>query len=189
MLMKIGKKFAGDRGGNFSLLGVLAFPVMFSGVALSVDIANNLRARSDLQNANDTAVLFATRFYQEKKAVPSVDTVTKYITANFSGQLQNVKVEFSAIKSEMTVNAESVQKPMMMNYFGNHNSILKAESKATLGVAGILEFALALDTTESMNYENRIGGLKIAARNFVNMLYDVKDRGADVKGAIVPFAR
>ncbi|MGL4405439.1 MAG: VWA domain-containing protein, partial [Notoacmeibacter sp.] len=42
---------------------------------------------------------------------------------------------------------------------------------------------------ESMLEDNRIGGLKTAAKNFVDILYEMKDRGADVKGAIVPFAR
>lgn len=189
MMRNIGKRFAGDRRGNFSLIGVLAFPVVFSGVALSVDVMNHLRVRTDLQNANDTAVLYATRYYQEEKVVPNVAMVTKFITANYPYPVQNVTVAFDNAKNEMTVNSESVQKPMVMNYFGNHTGVVAAESKATLGVAGILEFALALDTTESMNYEGRIHGLKIAAKNFVDLLFDVKDRGADVKGAIVPFSR
>jgi von Willebrand factor type A domain len=56
-------------------------------------------------------------------------------------------------------------------------------------VNGALEFALALDTTKSMETDNRIGGLKTAANNFIDILFDMKDRGADVQGAIVPFAR
>ena len=89
----------------------------------------------------------------------------------------------------MTLTSTANSKPMLMTYFGFQNNKLDALSQANLGVNGALEFALALDTTESMLQDNRIGGLKVAANNFIDILYDMKDRGADVKGAVVPFAR
>lgn len=189
MLLNIGKKFAGNRKGNFSLVGALAFPVLFSGVALSVDMSNSLRARTDLQNANDSAVLFATRYFQENKKVPDSATVAKFLTANYEGPVQVVKVDFDKKTSEMTLTSKVVLKPMVMGYFGNSATLVNAESRATLGVAGILEFALALDTTASMSADGRMNSLKVAANNFVNLLYDVQERGAEVKGAIVPFSR
>jgi Flp pilus assembly protein TadG len=189
MSVKLINRFLADKRGSFPIMAVIAFPVIFGGVALSVDLMNNLRMRTELQNASDTAVLYTTRFYQEKKALPTTLQVEKFIKANFNGPVQNVKISFDTVKSEMKLTSESAQTPYMMNYFGNHNSVLKAEARATLGVSGILEFALALDTTKSMNEEGRIGGLKTAANSFVNMMMDVKDRGADVRGGIVPFER
>jgi Flp pilus assembly protein TadG len=189
MLNKLINRFLADKRGNFPIMAVFAFPVLFGGVALSIDVMNNLRMRTELQNANDTAVLYATRSFQETKTVPGNTLVEKFIKANFNGPLQNVKATFDTVKNEMKVTSQSPQTPYMMNYFGNHSSVLGVESRATLGVSGILEFSLALDTTESMKYDGRMDGLKVAARNFVNMLYNVKDRGADVKGSIVPFAR
>jgi Flp pilus assembly protein TadG/predicted Fe-Mo cluster-binding NifX family protein len=189
MFIKLINRFLADKRGNFPIMAVIAFPVIFGSVAFSVDIMNNLRMRTELQNANDTAVLYATRSFQETKAVPSTILVEKFIKANFNGPLQNVKVSFDKTKNEMKLTSQSAQTPYMMNYFGNHSSVLNVESRATLGVAGILEFSLALDTTESMMYDGRMDGLKVAAKNFVQLLFDVKDRGADVKGAIVPFSR
>jgi Flp pilus assembly protein TadG len=190
MLLSLMKRFKNDRRGNFAMLTVVAFPAVFACVAFGIDVANHLRLRTELQNANDTAVLFATRFYQVNNRLPSNGQVQEFVQANYpSGTVSNITVAFQRQDNRMTVTSSAASKPMLMNYFGNHNTTLNALSQANLGVNGSLEFALALDTTKSMFYDDRIGGLKTAANNFVDILYDMKDRGADVKGAIVPFAQ
>lgn len=183
------KRFLKDRRGNFALVSVFAFPVIFAGVAISVDLSNGLRLRTDLQNANDTAALFSARYYQVEKKVPTTEQVAAFINANLEQEATNVKLVHDKKKGEFTVTSQTTAKPYLMNFFGNRNEDYKALSVATLGVDGILEFALALDTTWSMNFENRMPGLKAAANTFVGMLMDVKDQGANVRGSIVPFAR
>jgi Flp pilus assembly protein TadG/predicted Fe-Mo cluster-binding NifX family protein len=189
MLKKTINRYLADKRGNFSIMAALAFPVMFGGVAMSIDVMNNLRIRTELQNSTDTAVLYATRYYQINKASPSNADAKKYLEANFNGPLQNVKLVYNAAKSEMTLTADSPLTPYMMNYFGNFNVVVKSESRATLGISGILEFALALDTTDSMKFDGRMAGLKVAANSFIKLLFDKKDMGANIKGAIVPFAQ
>ena len=190
MLTNLAKRFKSDRRGNFAMITAIAFPAVFICVAFAVDVANTLRLRTDLQNANDTGVLFATRYFQLNNKLPTNVQVLEFVEANYTGgAVSNIKIVFDRSDNRMTVWSASNSKPMLMTYFGFTNTQLDAVSQANLGVNGALEFALALDTTESMLEDDRIGGLKTAAKNFVNILFDMKDRGADVKGAIVPFAR
>ena len=190
MVLNLIKKIVCDKRGNFAMMTVIAFPMLFAGVAFAIDISNNLRLKTDLQNANDTAVLYATRVYQETKIVPTQTQIQAFVQGNLvRGTVANVNVAFDATANVMTLTSESTSKPLLMNYFGNNVTKVGVLSKAKLGVSGILEFALALDTTWSMNDDGRIGGLKTAATSFVNMMMDVKDRGATVRGGIVPFER
>ncbi len=190
MLFNLIKRFKNDRRGNFAMITVLAFPAVFGLIAFAVDATNHLRLQTELQNANDTGVLFATRFFQVNNRLPSNAQVQEFVQANYGdGTVSGISIGYDQENSRVTVTSSSYNKPMLMAFFGIQNMQLKSVSQANVGVNGSLEFALALDTTESMLEDNRIGGLKTAANNFVKILYDMKDRGADVKGAIVPFAR
>jgi Flp pilus assembly protein TadG len=188
-MLRLLKKFSHARDGQFALIAALTFPMMFVGVAAAVDLSNSMRIRSELQNANDSAVVYAARHYQITKEIPSDADVAQFLGSNTSYSATSVKLKFDEKKSEFTLTSKVETKPMLMNFFGKNSGSHDVISKAELGVGGILEFALALDTTESMKDENRMTGLKSAATAFINMLMDVKDRGANVRGAIVPFER
>jgi Flp pilus assembly protein TadG len=181
--------FLKDRAGQFGMVAAIAFPTLFAGVAMAVDLTNLLRMGTELQDANDTAVLYAARYYQTEKKLPTIAETEAFIEANYNGDVINTKLSFDKETNDFILTSEASFKPLVMGFFQSGPETTSALSKATLGVAGILEFSLALDTTESMKFEGRMDGLKVAARNFVNMLYDVQDRGAEVKGAIVPFSR
>ena len=188
MLKKLGE-FKKDKRGNFAMMLVIAFPAIFGAIVMAVDVADNIRSHADLQNANDTAVLFAMRYYQVNERLPSILEVRDFLDTNFEDPILTTNISFDAERTEITLNSSTNSNFLLANYFGTRNRPLKAVSKAALGVEGILEFSLALDTTKSMQYDGRIQGLKVAANEFVNMIFDVADVGADVKGAIVPFAR
>jgi hypothetical protein len=183
------KRFLTNKQGNFAMVSILAFPMLFAGVALSVDVTNGLRMQADLQNANDTAVMFSARYFQVEKKVPSKTEVQAFLSANYSAEAKVISIEHDTKNAEFILKSELTTKPLLMGFFNNGQQRREVLSKAKLGVGGILEFALALDTTWSMNFENRLPGLKAAGAAFVNMLMDVKDRGATVRGGIVPFAR
>jgi Flp pilus assembly protein TadG len=190
MMRRLIERFRKDRKGNFALMTAFAFPAVFAGVALAIDGVNLLRLRTELQNANDTAALFATRYYQVYQRMPTDGEVLGFAQANYkSGTVSGVTVTLNRDTNTVSVTSATATRPMLIGYFGQGSTGVEATSSAMIGVNGALEFALALDTTASMTQDNRIGGLKNAARNFVNVLYDMKDRGADVKGAIVPFSR
>jgi Flp pilus assembly protein TadG len=183
-------RFRSDRKGNFAIATAVIFPCMFAAVGLAVDSVNLLRLRAELQNANDAGALFAARFYQVNQRAPNDAQVFEFVQANYKvGPVDKVTFTLDKASSTIKVDSDATVKPFIMGFFDQGATSVAVVSAATIGVNGALEFSLALDTTASMQEANRIGGLKTAASNFVNVLYDMKDRGADIQGAIVPFAR
>ncbi|MCU0830165.1 MAG: hypothetical protein MUC58_01360 [Rhizobiaceae bacterium] len=183
------KNFLSDRMGNFAMATVIAFPAIFGGVALSIDLTNTLRVQSELQDANDTAVLFAARYFKENRRVPPRVEVQKFLDANSSFRIVNPRLVFDPERIEFTLTSQTTVNTMLMRYFRNNRTTYNALSKANLGFSETLEFALALDTTESMAAEGRMDALKVAANQFLDTVFDAQAQGADVKGAIVPFAQ
>jgi Flp pilus assembly protein TadG len=188
------QRFAKDTRGNFAIMTAITFPMLIAGVALSVDVSNNLRLKTDLQNATDAAVLYAARNFQDKKTWPTAMELKKFTEGNLApGTPVTVTPSFDSDKMVVVLKSRATFKPMLMNYFGKNNFSVSSLSKAEVGVASVVEFALALDTTGSMNEltgtGTRLTDLKKAAKDFVKTMFDQKDRGANVKGGIVPFAQ
>lgn len=183
------KAFARNKMGNFAMATVFAFPAIFAGVATAVDITNTLKTKSELQNANDTAVLFAARFFKEYRRVPSNSQVQKFLDANASFPITNIKLKFDPERIEFTLTSDAKVNTMLMHYFAPGKQKYGVLSKASLGFSETLEFALALDTTGSMAGSGKMDALKVAANGFLDTMFEAKDKGADVKGAIVPFAQ
>ncbi len=190
MFMKMLIRFARNKNGNFAMLTALLVPALIASIALALDVSNTMRLRTNLQNANDAAVLFATRNYQITKVIPTTSEVQAFIKNNLRNEtISNIKISFDTNSRVMTLTSEASVPAMFSGFFGSGMPNVAVLSKATVGVSGLLEFALALDTTQSMEEEGRIDGLKAAAASFVNTMMDAKDRGAKVRGAIVPFER
>jgi Flp pilus assembly protein TadG len=183
------KNFLNDRMGNFAMMTVIAFPAIFGGVALSVDLTNTLRVQSQLQDANDTAVLFAARYFKEYRRVPTRRQVQDFLDANASFRIVNPRLVFDPERIEFTLTSQATVNTMLMKYFRTTRTTYNALSKANLGFSETLEFALALDTTGSMAAEGRMDALKTSATEFIDTVFEARDNGADVRGAIVPFAQ
>lgn len=181
--------FMQNRKGNVAMVFALAFPAVMASVALGVDISNTLNVKTEMQDANDTAVLFAARYFKEYRKQPTMSLVQKFLDANSSYSIIAQKLEFNPTKTEFTLVSQSTVKTYLMGYFGQKNNTYQALSKANLGFSDTMEFVLSLDTTGSMAVDDKIGGLKIAATDFIDTMFDAKDRGADIKGSIVPFAQ
>jgi Flp pilus assembly protein TadG len=188
MLDKI-RAFARNTLGNFAMMTAIAFPAVFGGVAIAIDLTNTVRVQSELQNANDTAVLFAARFFKEFRRQPTRAQVQAFLDANSSFRIINPRLVFDPERIEFTLTSETKVDTMLMKFFRVNKTQYKALSKANLGFSETLEFALALDTTGSMAADGKMAALKDAANQFIDTMFDAKDKGADVKGAIVPFAQ
>jgi Flp pilus assembly protein TadG len=183
------RAFARNTMGNFAMMAAVAFPAIFGGVAVAVDLTNTVRVQSELQNANDTAVLFAARFFKEFRRQPTRAQLQAFLDANSSFRIVNPRLVFDPERIEFTLTSETSVKTMLMKFFRTERTRYSALSKANLGFSETLEFALALDTTGSMAADGKMAALKVAANEFIDTMFDAKDKGADVKGAIVPFAQ
>lgn len=181
--------FLRNRKGNFAMVFAFGFPALMAGVALGVDISHTLNVKTKMQDANDSAVLFAARYFKEHRKTPKVALVQENLDANSSYSMKVKKLSFNPDRTEFTLESKAKVNTYMMGYFSQKYQSYDALSKANLGFSDSLEFALALDTTYSMTVDAKMDGLKIAATDFIDAMFDAKDKGADIKGSVVPFAQ
>jgi Mg-chelatase subunit ChlD len=182
-------RFASNKKGNFGMMLAVSIPALMASIAFGLDISNTLNTKTEMQDANDAAVLFAARYFKEKGKQPSISLIQKHLDGNSGLKMKAQKLAFNPQKTEFTLESSANVKTYLMGYFGQSNLDYNAISKANLGFSESLEFALALDTTASMAADGKMDGLKLAANDFLDAMFDAKDRGAEIKGGIVPFAQ
>lgn len=192
LMLKLIKKFTGDRSGQFAIMfGLLSFPLLAS-AGLAVDYASVSSQRGHIQNANDATALWAATYYRDNRRLPTALDTKAFIISNFPEEygmeVGLPLLSYNDITEEVTIIADVSLNTFVMQAFGSSFQTAQVKSSAKVGIDAILEFALALDTTFSMSTEGRLVGLKAAANNFIDKIWEVVDSGADVKGAIVPFS-
>jgi Flp pilus assembly protein TadG len=182
-----------DDRGNVAILSALAIaPVCVAGLG-AMDLARVTSAKSQLQDALDSAALAAAR----TNAANTTELTTagnRYLKQN----LAQVSSDFTLSKSSFT--------------FGpNGQVVASATLKVTPFVAGLVtggdmdvsasaevvradmkvEIALVLDTTGSMSEGSKLSDMKKAAKQFVTFMEDVAEKAIEpdaIRIALVPFA-
>lgn len=181
------KRFLGDRSGNYAmLLGITTLPLLLA-VGFGVDTVRYVSAKQHLQELADGASLAVA-------ASPSRDDTTlralagKMVVGNTAdNRVENVKVATLNIKDDkVDLGLEGDIHTYFMNLANIHTLDVRASALAVRAVTGSVEVALVLDNTESMNYDNKIQTLKVAAADLVTQLH--KNEKASVRIALVPYA-
>jgi len=180
-------RFASDRSGNFGMMLALMTVPLLTTVGLAIDYSLMSKARSQLQQIADGAVL-AVAASGEKSTEKMRAIADRYVVANStSPNVDSIEVaSFAPTGDSVAIGLNGKMRPIFMGLANIDELDVGATALAIRGVSGSVEVALVLDNTESMNYENKIGVLKIAAKNLVTELYKNKD--ADVRVALVPYA-
>lgn len=181
------RKFADDQDGQFSIMfALLAFPLMAS-IGLAVDYTQLSTQRSNLQNANDAAALYAAKFNLENDILPTPQETRDYIQTNF--ELTVALPQLSKNGTEVSVQTDALVDTNFMQALGVSDNKVSVLSKADLSFSAILEFALVVDVTGSMGWGDRMPALKRASKDFIKVLWKERQKGADIRGSIVPFSQ
>lgn len=184
------KKFAANQSGAAAMvLAVASVPiVMVAGAA--VDYGNAVSVQARLQAATDAAALAAGRqsnmnvaeleriadtYFKSNYAAPAnTDQPTMTLSINADGQLR--------------VDGSVKVKNYLIAVAGYEKTTVTATSQVTKDGSG-LEVALVFDNTGSMGNQNRLSTLKVAARDFVNILFGPRATANTLKIAVVPFSQ
>ncbi|MDH4988343.1 pilus assembly protein [Aminobacter anthyllidis] len=165
-------------------------PVLLAAVGFALDVANLMKARSDLQNALDSAVLAASRLSDQTGT--RNDTFNAFFATNIANRpsLINAKaklvVEQSVNHIKTTATADADVKLNFAFIFGQSAKVAAAanafESNAKL------EVALVLDNTGSMGAAN-MAALIEGSKEIIKALQKVKDDRPErqIRAALVPF--
>ena len=179
--------FKDDTCANVGMMFAICTFFVIGLLAVAVDLSNGFSAKQRLQNTTDAVALLAAK---DK----SLDTTAKLEAAaqalydqTYPGQA-GVRIEIQNIVrngDQVTV----VSKNNIDTYFAN---IFK-RSDLDIGVTSTalyadraMDVALVLDTTYSMNANNKIGTLKTAASGLLNT-FDALDND-NLRVAVVPFS-
>jgi Mg-chelatase subunit ChlD len=186
------KRFLKNTSGNMAILfSIAAIPVLV-GAGVAVDSVRRNNANLALQAATDSAALAAVAGKKNGISDRKVErAVKKYLAANNANIVVNslaVKdFGFDVDKKIYHVKMTGKMKTSFMGMVGYPSMDIGAYSEVDVG-SGALEVALVLDTTGSMNQQSRLDGLKVAAKDLVQTLFQDKDASAYLKVGVVPFA-
>ncbi|MGB3391711.1 MAG: pilus assembly protein, partial [Pseudaminobacter sp.] len=172
------------------MMFAISFPAVLTAVGLALDVANLVAAKSNLQNALDSAVLAASRLQDASSS--RQDAFDGFFAANIAGDhyLENAEAEFevdpgiNSIRTKATAHAD-----VSLNFafiFGQ-SARVTATASAYESTAR-LEVALVLDNTGSMGSAN-MQALRDAAKDLIATLEEEKAKNADreIRAALVPF--
>jgi Flp pilus assembly protein TadG len=185
------KRFWRSDAGNFGMMLAVGLPAILGAVGFAVDVSNLLAARTNLQNALDSAVLAASRLMDGSQS--REEAFDGFFAANVAGRtgLENAEADLSVEEGinyiKTTATAQADVKLYFAFLFGD-SARVSAQASAYESTAN-LEVALVLDNTGSMGDTN-MKALREAATDLVKTLEEekVKKPEREIRAALVPFA-
>jgi len=176
--------FARDEEGSLLIFAVYVFVLMLMVGGIGIDLMRFERDRSELQYTLDRAVLAAADLEQ---TLDPTDVVQDYFDkAGLGSYLRDVTVEEGLGYRVVTANAEAEVYTQFMHMTGLDMLSAPATSVAEERIDSV-EISLVLDVSGSMNSNNRLTNLKIAARDFVDTMVDNTEDGK-MSISIIPYA-
>ena len=193
-----------ERGGILVTAALAMLPITMLCFA-SVEFHNFTRQRSALQDALDSASIAVAR---APASTTETELRTLYIAVLKShlalkpGLLTLVEApanpdtgaaaqpQLTYVDGRVTASATVKVSPIIANFFFGGDILVRGAAQVVREVRGV-EVALVLDTTGSMEENNRIGIAKEAATNFVNLIgaaASASNNPDSVRISVVPFA-
>ena len=176
-------KFAADQHGSTTVFALTLFMLMAMMGGLAVDLMRYEATRTALQNTLDRATLAAASLNQ---SVDGKVVVKDYFAkANLTQYLKSVTVTKGINFRNVNASASAETNPYFAHLVGVDEMEAKGKSMAEQRISNV-EIMLVLDVSGSMNSNNRLPNLKIAANEFVSTVL-TNDSEQRVSIGIVPF--
>ncbi len=184
------KRCLKDEFGNMAIIvSLLALPMMMAGGA-AVDYGNWVSVQARLQAATDAAALAAGREANLSDAELR-RVATDYFNANFGSPRNAGTPELTLTISndgKLRVDSQVTVENYLMKAAGSMEQTIVASAEVSKEATG-LEVALVFDNTGSMASQSRLSTLKVAAKDFVQILFGPRDEADTLKVAVVPFSQ
>lgn len=181
-------RFLRDKAGNVVLLFGLSLVPILGFIGGSIDFAYSYRIRAHLQNALDAAALAAGREMGMTSSESSAEDIANdVLQANLgpdfpSGVTANFNIADGAVTATANINVDT----FLLGAIGIDHFSVAVSSMINIA-GGTFEVVMALDNSGSMS-GSKIGDLKNAAKNLVNILFSSQLSSEHVTIGLVPFA-
>ncbi len=183
-------RFWKDQSGNMAIVVAMAVvPLMMAGGA-AVDYGNWVSVQARLQAATDAAALAAGR--EANLTDEELERVaTDYFHSNF-GKPKNAGTPEMTLTigqdGKLRIDAHVTVDNYLMKVAGQNNQVLSASAEVSKESTG-LEVVLVFDNTGSMASQSRLSTLKVAANDFVEILFGPRAEADSLKIGVVPFSQ
>lgn len=190
-------RFRRDRSGAIAPLAAVVITAALIGVGASIDISRLVTARTQLQDAVDSANLALGRMPVNTSGSDLQAKAQAWINANVTDpNIRGVVVQTpvrttsSTGQPEIILNATGSIKTTLASLLGVTSLPLEGHSTILIGITKV-ELAFVLDNTGSMNDDNKLSSLKSAANTLVDTLNTSAQQSGlpnALKVGIVPFS-
>jgi Flp pilus assembly protein TadG len=183
-------RFLKDQSGNMAVVVALsALPLMMAGGA-AVDYGNWISVQARLQAATDAAALAAGREAnlgeEELRRVATDYFMSNFGTPRNSGT-PNMTMTLDGA-GKVRIDANVTVDNYLLKTIGKQSQYITASAEVSKEATG-LEVVLVFDNTGSMGSQSRLSTLKVAANDFVEILFGPRDEADTLKVAVVPFSQ
>lgn len=168
------------------VLAIMTLPLLLA-IGLGVDYVRYVAAKQHLQDLADSASL-AVAASPDREDAKLRTLAAKMVVGNAaSNRIENVTVASLDIKDDkVDLGLEGDIPTYFMGLANVHRLDVDASALAVRAVTGSVEVALVLDNTDSMKANDKIGTLKLAAKDLVSKLFG--EENASVRIGLVPYA-
>lgn len=195
------RRFAGDARGNVAVVATLAALPLMVGAGLAVDYARVARSHSTLQVAVDAAALavassdkanmMGLTAAQKTARKKEIETMARtFVASNYSDEGSDTVVDVTVTDTIVSVEGTKAFPTTLMSLVGYKTVDIDARAEVNLqgGIAENIEIVLVMDTTGSMDSNNKLRDAKQAAKDLISTVLGDANSDAKVKFALVPFS-
>jgi Flp pilus assembly protein TadG len=184
-MLYLHRRVKSEKAAVMPLFAISLLPILFLG-AMVVDITRVSLVNTQLAYACDAAAIAAVRY----NATDMTANATKLFYANYRQGSYGVNVTptitIAPDNSYVEVSAQA-QSPVLFNKLLGRNFLnVSGYSKVRRELASS-QIALVLDVTGSMAYNGKIDGLRTAATNLVNTIFENNATLPNIAISIVPY--
>lgn len=188
MSLTTARLFTTDQRGNIGMLVAIGAAALIGSAGIAVDSLLAYSAQSQMQKALDAAGLAAGKIVQDTNVKPEAEKIFK---ANFPAgenmvELKSFEVTPSSSGDSLKLKASAEYQTRLMRVFGQETVTVSAESSIQRAVRQ-MELVLVMDNTGSMKTDNKIGAMKTAARDLVNLIYGEAETHPNLWVGLVPY--
>jgi Flp pilus assembly protein TadG len=181
----IKKNVKSTEGAVLPLFAVTLFPILFLG-GMVMDMGRQAYVNTQLAYACDAAAIAGARYN-----VDDVQTnALKIFYANYPPNKNNVSVTplvtLSSDQTIVKVTASAQLSVLFSGLLGRSSLPVKGETQVRRQLASN-QVAMVLDVTGSMAYNGKIDGLRVAATQLVNVIFENNTTLATTAISIIPF--
>ncbi|MGQ0457332.1 MAG: TadE/TadG family type IV pilus assembly protein [Hyphomicrobium sp.] len=191
----ISRFFRNSDGATTVVFGVSAI-VMMATIGLAIDVARYYNMASKMQDAIDAAALTGAKLLGDDSQSDS--DVKSVVLSNYTSAMTQAGVKYNQIaplaitidRDKSSVSAVShvqvrsifgplINTPKMTDIVRDTNAVFQMNQ---------IELAMVLDITGSMNDNNKLADMKVAATDVVDVLLDTAINEKSIRIAIAPYA-